>query len=74
LADPLYARKANALYREFEEIGMNRLLHDHKPASAAYSQLLRLMTATGHWSGQTTTPALPVEHHDFVSSPKLRAF
>lgn len=29
LGDPLYARKANALYREFEEIGMNRLLHDH---------------------------------------------
>jgi len=24
LGDPLYARKANALYYEFEEIGMNR--------------------------------------------------
>ena len=30
LGDPLYARKANALYHEFEEIGMNRQLGIHR--------------------------------------------
>jgi hypothetical protein len=32
LGDPLYARKANALYWEFEEIGMNRQLGYASPA------------------------------------------
>ena len=32
LGDPLYARKANALYYEFEEIGMNRQLGYTSPA------------------------------------------
>jgi hypothetical protein len=32
LGDPLYARKANALYCEFEEIGMNRQLGYSSPA------------------------------------------
>jgi hypothetical protein len=32
LGDPLYARKANALYYEFEEIGMNRQLGYMSPA------------------------------------------
>ena len=32
LGDPLYARKANALYYEFEEIGMNRQLEYTSPA------------------------------------------
>jgi hypothetical protein len=32
LGDPLYARKANALYYEFEEIGMNRQLGYSSPA------------------------------------------
>jgi len=32
LGDPLYARKANALYHEFEEIGMNRQLGYSSPA------------------------------------------
>jgi hypothetical protein len=32
LGDPLYARKANALYHEFEEIGMNRQLGYTSPA------------------------------------------
>ena len=31
LGDPLYARKANALYYEFEEIGMNRQSDIHHP-------------------------------------------
>jgi hypothetical protein len=32
LGDPLYSRKANALYSEFEEIGMNRQLGYSSPA------------------------------------------
>jgi hypothetical protein len=32
LGDPLYSRKANALYYEFEEIGMNRQLGYSSPA------------------------------------------
>ncbi len=32
LGDPLYSRKANALYREFEEIGTNRQLGYSSPA------------------------------------------
>ena len=32
LGDPLYARKANALYYEFEEVGMNRQLGYTSPA------------------------------------------
>jgi hypothetical protein len=32
LGDPLYSRKANALYCEFEEIGMNRQLGYSSPA------------------------------------------
>ena len=32
LGDPLYSRKANALYWEFEEIGMNRQLGYTSPA------------------------------------------
>jgi len=32
LGDPMYARKANALYQEFEEIGMNRQLGYSTPA------------------------------------------
>jgi hypothetical protein len=32
LGDPHYLRKANALYHEFEEVGMNRQLGYHSPA------------------------------------------
>jgi hypothetical protein len=32
LGDPMYSRKANALYSEFEEIGMNRQLEYSSPA------------------------------------------
>jgi hypothetical protein len=32
LGDPHYLRKANALYYEFEEVGMNRQLGYHSPA------------------------------------------
>jgi hypothetical protein len=32
LGDPMYSRKANALYSEFEEIGMNRQLGYSSPA------------------------------------------
>jgi hypothetical protein len=32
LGDPMYSRKANALYCEFEEIGMNRQLGYSSPA------------------------------------------
>ena len=32
LGDPMYSRKANALYYEFEEIGMNRQLGYSSPA------------------------------------------
>jgi hypothetical protein len=32
LGDPMYSRKANALYGEFEEIGMNRQLGYSSPA------------------------------------------
>jgi hypothetical protein len=32
LGDPLYARKANALFYEFEEIGINRQLGYSSPA------------------------------------------
>jgi hypothetical protein len=32
LGDPHYLRKANALYYEFEEVGMNKQLGYHSPA------------------------------------------
>jgi hypothetical protein len=32
LGDPMYSRKANALYFEFEEMGMNRQLGYSSPA------------------------------------------
>src|ERR1700720_258328 len=32
LGDPMYSRKANALYSEFEEVGMNRQLGYASPA------------------------------------------
>ena len=41
LGDPHYLRKANALYSEFEEIGMNRQLgYSSPPTSSTVSDLL----------------------------------
>jgi len=42
LGDPHYLRKANALYHEFEEVGMNKQLGYASPAdlTALYPQFL----------------------------------
>jgi hypothetical protein len=49
LGDPLYARKANALYYEFEEIGMNRQLGYSSPADIIASGTSRFRFKPGKY-------------------------
>jgi hypothetical protein len=75
LGDPLYARKANALYHEFEEIGMNRQLGYTSPADLIDKYpAFYWNSVAGHLDAATTYLNATVSGQQWIAHPHNHVF